>query len=314
VLKSIQPTELNNVDYQEYKRRLYTTWEKERLVDEIDELFARAFVNSDVTDSSDDPLHCYLMLVVLLSYLGEFSPGMSTKAVREQVRDAVGNENFFALDDISQQIAQRVHQIIQSAPTYTAASYWSPIDRRRHTASHRRPVGVSEDEKKIWAFAYAFYALTFTGQDKNYFSATQYTAVRARTIRGVRVSYNDVPEENDPNLWWHLPRGSANCNHERILSETGLSESIELCLLREDVSKETLRQQLRAMLMNRQPGGWLDVNSFTSTFFERFARMVSSTSKATRADARKTKTYLNNLLDAAERVNDFETTGRSNLV
>lgn len=269
-------------------------WGKEKLVDEVDELIATAFYNSGLVTSADDPLRCYLMLVVLLAGLGEFSPGMNTDEVRKQIREYLGPDQFVTVSAIAKQIAEKFLQIVE--PTYTAASYWSPIDENRHTASHRRKIGSHENEKRLWAYLYAFYALTFTGQKRTYYSATQYTAILAPHKRGVRVCYREKLEKDDPNAWWHIPRGQDNCNHARILKETGLTEAVKTHLLKDDVSTEDLKRELRLMLANREPREWLDVNSFAASFLDSFPGVISSVSEATQAEAAKTKDYINSLL------------------
>jgi hypothetical protein len=269
-------------------------WRKEKLVDEVDELMSTAFYTTGLVTSTDDPLRCYLMLIVLLEGFGQFSPGMNTIEVRRQIREYLGPEKFALVCDIAKQIAERFLEVVQ--PTYTAASYFSPIDENRHTASHRRQIGANEDEKQMWAYMYAFYALTFIGQKSDCYSVTQYIAICAPRKQGVRVCYQEEIEKNDPNPWWHMPKGQDGCNHVRILKETGLAETVRKHLLTDDVSTKRLKHELRLMLANRAPRKWDDINSFAASFLAEFPNVISKVSEATRADASKTRVYINDLL------------------
>lgn len=271
-------------------------WRKEKLVDEVDELISTGFYKSGLVNSTDDPLRCYLMLVVLLEGLGQFSPGMNTIEVKKTLQEFLGPEKFVLISDIAERVAQRFLAIVK--PTYTAASYWSPIDERRHTASHRRKIGVNENEKQILAYMYAFYALTFAGQEREYYSVTQYTAILAHRKLGVRVCYLEEIEKSDPNVWWHIPKGPDGGNHSRILEETGLTEMVRQHLLPNDVSTEMLKLELRSMLANRELRKWNDIDSFAANFLTKFPSVISSVSEATRADAWRTRDYINELLGA----------------
>ena len=270
-------------------------WRKEKLVDEIDELMSTSFYKTGLAQSTEDPLRCYLMLVVLLEGLGQFSPGMHTIEVKRKLRKLLGPEKFVLVSEIARQVAERFFKVVK--PTYTAASYWSPIDERRHTASHRRKI-AKEEEKEMLAYMYAFYALTYAGQEHKYYSVTQYTAVFADRKQGVRVCYRDKIEKSDPNRWWHIPKGQNGSNHRRILRETGLTESVRQHLLINKVSKKMLKQELRTMLANRESGKWSDINSFAENVLAKFPNVISGVSEATLAEARKTRVYINELLGA----------------
>lgn len=182
-------------------------------------------------------------------------------------------------------------------PTYTAASYWSPLDLRRHTVLYRRALGKDEDEKRLLAYAYAFYAVTFSGRHKNLFSATQYTAVHAERKRGVRVTYGE-PEvegtEGEPSdNWWHVPFSV----HEDILVDTGLTEAVEACLLTDAVPAQSLRDMLRLMLLNEHNAPF-ELNGFPKRFFDEFPERALRVTERTREYAVITQTYVNNLFNA----------------
>lgn len=273
-------------------------WEYEKLVDRIDEDTAKAFYTTFASEGlrlSDDPLRCYLLLILLLSEICKFRPGMNLPNVKERMRQYLDNKQFNEIEQIAKQIAENFLQIIH--PTYTAASYWSPIDERRHTISLRRELRKDENERETWAYAYAFYILTFIGQESGFYSATQYIAVQALRKQGVRVCYLEEPEDGDPNNWWHIPRGEKNCNHKRILNETGLTDAIKNHLLQDDIPSNHFRDQLRMMLINRDNGSWHDVKSFAANFIRAFPPVISNVSKQTRDDVRKTQDYINNLLN-----------------
>lgn len=271
-------------------------WEKEKLVDEVDELISTGFYKTGLVKSTDDPLRCYLMLIVLLEGIGQFSPGMNTFEVKRKLQEFLGREKFVLVSNIAKEVAKRFLEVVQ--PTYTAASYWSPIDEMRHTVSHRRQIAANEDENQILAYMYAFYALTFAGQESEYYSVTQYTAVFAPRKQGVRVCYREDVEENDPNSWWHIRKGQDQGNHRRILQETGLTETVRQHLLTNDVSTQILKHELRSMLANREPRKWYDINSFAANFLAKFPNVISRVSEATRAEAVKTRVYINELLGA----------------
>jgi hypothetical protein len=270
-------------------------WTDEKIVDEVDELIADAFSASGFANSVQDQLQCYLLLAVLLRGLGQFSPGMNMSRITEQLRRYMGKEQLKEVEHIADQVSERVLQIV--CPTYTAASYWSPIDRQRHTVSHRRALGANENEKHVFVYAYAFYALTFTGEKSGLYSATQFTAAHASRRRGVRVCYEEKPED-DPIGWWHIPRGKDGVNHERILNETRVTDAIKQRLLRSDVSTHDVKSQLRSMLINRGSTRWVDLNSFAMDFIEQFSGALPNLSKETCEDIERTKDYINRLFEA----------------
>jgi hypothetical protein len=268
-------------------------WTKEQRVDEIDELIAKAFYETNFKIEGD-PLRCYLLLVVLLRKLGQYSPGLSVERIRQRLETYIGSHHLREVEDIAEKIAERIFEIV-AAPTYVAASYWSPIDERRHTISYRGALKEGEDERHLLAYAYAFYSLTFLGHAKKYYSATQYTAVEAPRKRGVMVCYQDKPEILDD--WWHIPRSS----HQTILNDTGLTSMVEEYLLKESVSVKEMRDALRRMLVNAGEAA-IEVSSFPSKFIDSFSTTITKISEETREIAIRTRDYINRLFDA--RLND----------
>jgi hypothetical protein len=273
-------------------------WRYERAVDEIDELIARAFYDTELYKLEGGPLRlrCYLMLVALLRDMGQYSPGLDVDELGQELKRYIGDQLFRKVQATASKIAEKILSIVE--PTYTAASYWSPIDpQRRRTVLYRNAVREDEDEKRLLAYAYAFYALTFSGSKKKLYSATQYTAEAATRKRGVRVTYrNDSLEESEgepPDNWWHLPASS----HAAILKDTGLTKAIESCLLTDEVSTQALRNTLGLMLLNKRetPFG---LNKFTRKFFSEFPGRALKVSAETGRLALETQNYVNELFDA----------------
>lgn len=260
-----------------------------KLVDEIDEYLVKAFYESHLDKATDDPLRCYLMLKILLNKIGGYSPGMQIENVKEQLENFIGEPKIAEVDELAGKIAVNFKAIVE--PTYLAASYWSPIDDRRHTALYRQKRPNEEEEKKVLAYACAFFALTFFGAGKGYYSATQFTAVHANRQRGVRVSYE---EDCDRESWWCIPKE----DHQKILDDTGITTAIENYLLKDDVSIENLKEGLRPLLSNRDADPDTNLKPFAEYFINDFSNTKSSISRKTLNYAEQAKQYVNNLFDA----------------
>lgn len=278
-------------------------WELEKSVDEVDELLAEAFYTTGLDRDDNDKLRCYSMLKILLESLGDFHPGMEMKEVSSQMKKFIGQEKYNRIEKISSQIANSFFQIVE--PTYTAASYWSPRDNRRHTISQRRRLGSNEEVRKMLAYTYAFYALTFAGRrDDKYFSATQYTAEKAGSKKGVRVCYLPEALDNNPYEWWHIPRGENDSNHARILEETGLTDAVEKYLLTADLTELDFRKALRSFFINKDESSLIFLNSFPSEFLESFPEAALQISEATQNEVNKTRKYVNTLFNAEPPLTD----------
>ncbi len=262
----------------------------ERLVDEIDEHLVNAFNKLDLDKATGDPLRCYLMLKLLLNKIGDFSPGMQIENVRGQLKNYIGDVKVKDVERLAEKIAANYKEIVN--PTYLAASYWSPIDDRRHTALYRREKPADEkEEKRVLAYACAFFSLTTFGARKGYYSATQYTADQAKRKRGVKVSY---AEGCDPERWWCIPKNI----HQQILGETGITTAIEKYLLKDDVSPEKLKEGLRPLLSNRVTDPVTNLKPFAEYYIGIFPKVASDIIKDPPDYVVQAMEYVNNLFEA----------------
>lgn len=129
--------------------------------------------------------------------------------------------------------ANKISDLIKSIvnkPTYFAASYWSPIDYKRHTISHCEEKSSKNEEDYARACALLFYILTLKAPPK-FHSAINYIATKAPRKNGLHTSYKIEKPESEFQFWWHFPMKSANINveniHEEYLKVSGFREAIE---------------------------------------------------------------------------------------
>ena len=92
----------------------------------IDELLAE-LLRHDRLPEHEDPLRRYRLIAMLLSELGDYSPGVDKKRLKDEILKAVNPEVKVELKEATSNVCTQIRQILR--PSYVAASYWSPIDK-----------------------------------------------------------------------------------------------------------------------------------------------------------------------------------------
>lgn len=194
-------------------------------VEKIDYLIYEFYREIDSKYLQEKPEYRFLVLNALLDDLCEFN-----LSNRENTQNWLKNrlrlrENtvFIKSDEIG-----AIIKSIVGDPTYFAASYWSPIDRKRHTISHSKPPKSKADEKLSRSAALLFYILTLKAPPL-FHSAINFIAETAPRKKGIHSFYGERhPHENlsknhQYQTWWHIPTSI----HSKILEASGFRIAID---------------------------------------------------------------------------------------
>jgi hypothetical protein len=111
--------------------------------------------------------------------------------------------------------------------TYCVASYWSPINKERHSACHVEAKHHTDNRRR--AAAALFFAMSHrAGYGREYspdllYTATHFLAEHAKRQRSVPIKFDGQLVQIDPNKW-QIPSSAKNrwlnlCGWEAILSE-----------------------------------------------------------------------------------------------
>lgn len=256
------------------------------VIDDISELLNRAYSAANVGKMVEEPGLRYKLLALLLKGFGEYSPGINIEKTKAEIKNYIGDEAYKTVDTCAGELKGHLSKIGFN-PTYTAVSYWSPIDAQRHTITHRRNIQSPEEKRFVLAYAYAFYALTHFGSKKEYYSVIQYTSEHAPRKKGVPVCYK---KETGEILWnkWHIHEDV----HKLILEETGVASAIHTALIENDRrSDEEIEHLLGLALANIKEAPWVDIDRFAETFINKF-QQLQEFSEEVRNVAIETQTYL----------------------
>ena len=260
------------------------------VVEEIDDICRTAFTKSSVGQIECIQVLRIRVLTILLKGLGDYSPGNNEDTVLKELSDYIGTDACNILTLCGEKLKQVLRVCVGIDPTYSAASYWSPIDQRRHTVTHRPVPATPNGRTYILATAYAFYALTLAGPRHRLHSVIHYIAEIAERKRGVRVSY----EADCPPGWWHIP---PTVHH--ILGQTGLSAAIDRTVLKAGQRSEAdLESLLSLTLDNRADAEWVDVDGFASDFLASFTVQKLPSDERSQAAIRHTQLTLNRVFEA----------------
>ena len=221
------------------------------IVDQIDDVIRRAFDASSVGEIERNPVLRFRVFPLLLKGLGAYAPGNDESQVRQELLEYIGIDGCNTVDQCGDDLKRLLREQLGVNPTYSAASYWSPMDGRRHTVTHRPSPATPGEQTHVLANAYAFYALTLAGAKHGLYSVIHYTSEGARNKRGVRVSY----QAECPSGWWHIPPNV----HEDILGQTGLTGAIQRVVLKGQRKQSELEKLLRLTLDNTESAGWVNV-------------------------------------------------------
>jgi len=234
-----------------------------RTLEEIDALIRKSFDTTNRGVISRDPTVRFKAYVWLLQGMGKYTPGFNLEEIQTELRQSVINPGDWEnLEDYITQLREKIPLVVAPIrPTYTATSYWSPIDTQRHTVYHR-PFLQNEDRPRTLARAYAFYALTHAGRDKGLYSLIQYIATQVINKHGIRTCFQE-DKPNGENDWWHIPERI----HKQVLEAIGIEEAIDRILLQEKTADE-LEAALQLTLLNLTWQPWPDLHDFAAQIIQ----------------------------------------------
>lgn len=236
-----------------------------RLTEEADAILSRVFQRGRDVDLQ----WRFLLYVHLLNRPGWAAPGFQRYTGRTPVYPG---EALAGLRDAAD--PGRFGEILSllSGATYTAASYWSPIDKRRHTVYHADAAKAFAPDHL--ASSWTFYALTFLGArlSQPLTSLIHYTATMAPQKRGLLTAF--VTTAGDGRGRLILPADL----QEQLLSELGIDKAISR--VRTSLNDGGIENGLYALLSNLDP---LDAEpilkaGISDTFFSEFHERLTSAS------------------------------------
>jgi hypothetical protein len=194
-------------------------------VDRIDDLVYEFYENLDSLFLKEKPEYRFLLLSPLLNKLCNFNLANNVRSFNELfTKDNVSPISQLTL---ASEICSSIQSII-GEPSYFAASYWSPIDRKRHTISHSKAKPTIHAEHEARVCALLFYILTYKAHPI-FHSAINYIATESPRKDGLHSIYLEedpyfnIPIEKQYQIWWHLPKSI----HERLLYYSGFSTTLK---------------------------------------------------------------------------------------
>jgi hypothetical protein len=245
------------------------------------------------------------VLQLFLDRYGSVAPGVDLSAAEQELLQLLTDSQSIqtpaqVLGEMKERAADVHHLLtymIDAPITYCAASYWSPIDGRRHTLTRRADLPAHERDKglrTVLAYAYAFYALTHRGSElRSHYSISQYIIDVADAKRPVNVSYAEKSKDLGAE-WIHLP-GSLR---ETVFKETGLAQAIQDVFLDDNrYSEEDLHRHLGLALANTEDNPWSDLAHFADDYIRAFDKQGGRVSPKVREVVDKVMARLNERLE-----------------
>lgn len=242
----------------------------------IDELVSEAFT----AIATGLPAQArYQAFVPLLDGLGDWTPGYDRAEIMKRIHGSHSAEESATLDDLL--VALRKRLSISVDADYAVASYWSPVDSRRHTVIHGREVAGQSREYRLRC-AYAFYAVTFAGLSRNLFSLIQFIAERAVRKTGITTVFAD--EAGTESLVGNQPvlRIGASAIPE-VFEAAGFRAFLQ-SLEETGLSAAEVEAALAGTLRNATGVAWQDVAGLADAFVEQFQSACDRLAIASRAD------------------------------
>jgi len=225
-------------------------------VDRIDDLIYEFYEKLDSAFLKEKPELRFLLLSPMLKNLCKFNLANNKESINN-LRGKI-NLNPVEYQNISNEICSGFQSIIGEEPTYFAASYYSPIDCKRHTISHSKVKDSLQEEQESRACALLFYILTYKAPPK-FHSAINYISKHAPRKDGLHSFYGDtdpfldISIEERYQIWWYLPESI----HEELLIYSGFSTAIEelklidsnsieksLTIIMENIDKENVENEI----------------------------------------------------------------------
>src|SRR3712207_4642181 len=103
-------------------------WKKVVSVDQIEYLLNKAFYQSDIGGFVRYPHLRYKLLIILLQNINDYLLGFDIAKTREEVRLHLDDDVVLSkIEKYSERIQLFINDL-EFKPTYTAISYWSPVD------------------------------------------------------------------------------------------------------------------------------------------------------------------------------------------
>lgn len=216
-------------------------------IDVVDDLIYKFYQRYNHEFLIKNPQYRFLQLNLILGELCAFN--LNDDFRNHELYDKIVHKE----DDISKQIGKRIKSLIKT-PTYFAASYWSPVDSKRHTISYNNKSKSLSDEKSR-ASALLFYLITNTAPDR-FHSAINFISLKAPSKDGLHSYYKiNTPDENFQ-YWWHFPREKRFWKdghllkrniHNDFLTESGFLSALNAL---EKYSSEEIKESLQIIMEN----------------------------------------------------------------
>lgn len=226
-------------------------------IDRIDDLVFEFYKDLDVEFLKEKPEYRFLLVSPLLNNLCSFNLSNNDYSYNKLLSEikSTATTTF----NKSASICSEIQSII-GQPTYFAASYWSPIDRNRHTISHSKEKESLQIENDARAAALLFYILTLKAPQKGFHSAINFISTESPRKDGLHSYYGEneplfnIPFEKQYQIWWHIP----NSIHIDLLNCSGFALALEklssinikiiersLTIIMENLDSEIVENEIR---------------------------------------------------------------------
>lgn len=259
-----------------------------RQLDEAADTIGRAFSET----APINPQLRYLLYSFLLRFNNLEPLGHDFESIRSFFNEALTPESYTRLEER----VRRLRELLAPhfAPSYMVANYWSPIDGRRRSMV-MRPSPSATDRLKIVAEAYAFYALTYAGEEQTdkLWSMVHYASIRAPRKRGILVHYQDAAESGPEDEGLLVPQAI----QDSLLDKLGITDSISNVLLNGRIAEVDLADALYRVLSNSPGDHWPDIADFASLTIGAFRKRAKSLPKDLQTYTQKALAYLSSLFD-----------------
>jgi hypothetical protein len=209
------------------------------IIDRVDDLVYEFYNESDNSFLKEKPEYRFLLLSTLFADLCPFNLADNNKSFQVLTRESLINTNTL---NKSKEICKYINEIV-GTPAYFAASYWSPIDRNRHTISHSIQIDKTEQHHYYRCNALLFYILTQKAPPK-FHSAINYISENANRKDGLHSSYSRLKENSEKkHSWFNIP----NNMHDEMMEVSGFKSIIDSLL---SIEESTIKNSLSIIMEN----------------------------------------------------------------
>jgi len=258
-------------------------------VEDVSDSLARAFAEVSRCRIQDHPRLIYPVLSLLLEQIGDFPMALNVAGAADLLGERIGLNGRQAIVESARHVSTVFRQLVD--PTYTAVSYWSPWDRRRHTIAHRRQPRSDSERRQCLTHACAFYDLTLNGPP-HFYSVIHYVSERAARKRPLNVCYcRELPNQDNAHFW-HIPPSLAEGILDATLIRTSIHDKIDQ---QGERSEEALIQALQQLLENREGQLVLPWN-FSESIIKTFTALLREMAAPLRNEVERHQHILNTKL------------------